>query len=67
MEQQKIDRINALAKKAKTDGLTPEEEAEREDLRNEYRASIRESLQTHLDNTYIVDEKGVKKKLKKKD
>ena len=59
MEQHKIDRINELARKAKADGLTLEEEAEREGLRAEFRAAIR-------DNTYVGDEKGNKTKLKKK-
>ena len=66
MEQHKIDRINELARKAKADGLTLEEEAEREGLRAEYRAAIRESLTAHLDNTYLVDGQGNKTKLKKK-
>ena len=50
----------------KADGLTLEEEAEREGLRAEFRAAIRESLTAHLDNTYMMDEKGNKTKLKKK-
>lgn len=66
MDQKKIDRINELAKKAKTVGLTPEEHAERNELRNEYVASVRLNLQAQLDNTYVVDGKGVKRKLKKK-
>ena len=66
MEQHKIDRINELARKAKADGLTLEEEAEREGLRAEYRAAIRERLTAHLENTYVVDQHGNKTKLKKK-
>ena len=66
MEQHKIDRINALARKAKADGLTLEEEAEREALRAEYRAAIRESLTAHLERTYVVDAQGNKRKLKRK-
>ena len=67
MEQYKIDRINALAKKAKTVGLTAEEEAERAVLRREYIDSVVGSLKGHLDNTYLVDEKGNKTKLQKKE
>ena len=66
MEQKKIDRINELARKAKAEGLTPEEEAERSLLRREYIDSVVSGLKGHLDNTYLVDEKGVKTKLKKK-
>lgn len=64
MDQSKIDRINALAKKAKSVGLTPEETAERDVLRQEYVAAVRRNLRSQLDNTYIVDEKGNKRKLK---
>lgn len=67
MKQQHIDRINELARKAKTaEGLTEDEHAERETLRKAYIAEFRQSLQTQLDNTYIVDHKGNKKKLEKK-
>ena len=67
MEKAKIDRINELARKARTAGLTPEEEAERNELRNEYVAAVRLSLEAQLGNTYLVDEKGNKRKLQKKD
>ena len=67
MEQYKIDRINELAKKAKTVGLTEEEQAERAVLRREYIDSIVGSLKGYLDNTYLVDEKGNKTKLQKKE
>lgn len=66
MKQEHIDRINELARKAKTDGLTAEETEERDRLRKAYIADFRKSLETHLDNTYIVDAKGNKTKLKKK-
>lgn len=67
MKQQHIDRINELAKKAKTEeGLTPEEHEERKILRQAYIDEFRKSLQNQLDNTYIVDHKGNKTKLKKK-
>ena len=63
MEQKKIDRINELAKKQKTEGLTEEELAEQKVLRREYIDSFKASLISQLNNIYIVDEKGNKKKL----
>ena len=60
-----IARINALAKKAKTVGLTDEELAERDKLRRIYIDSVKANLVGHLDNTYVVNEKGNKKPLKK--
>ena len=66
MTQDKIDRINALARKAKAEGLTPEEEVERAALRREYIDSVKASLVGHLDNTYFVEKDGSKTKLKKK-
>lgn len=64
MEQKKIDRINELAHKAKTpEGLTPEETAERATLRQEYLNSVMGNLRRELDNTWIVDEHGNKRKL----
>ncbi|MCI8525902.1 MAG: DUF896 domain-containing protein [Oscillospiraceae bacterium] len=66
MEQSRIDRINALARKAKAEGLTPAEEAERAQLRQEYLASVRRNLRAQLDNIYLVDEQGNKTKLKPK-
>lgn len=67
MEQSKIDRINELARKAKTVGLTEEEQAERAALRREYIDSMVGSLKSNLDNVYFVDEKGNKTKLGKKE
>ena len=67
MNQEKIDRINELARKAKTpEGLTPEELAERDVLRREYIDSYKRSLIGQLDNTYIQYPDGSKKKLEKK-
>ncbi|MBC5748190.1 DUF896 domain-containing protein [Dysosmobacter sp. NSJ-60] len=67
MEQKQIDRINELARKAKTpEGLTEWEEIERAALRREYIDSVLGSLRGQLDNTYLVDEKGQTHKLKKK-
>ena len=66
MEQSKIDRINALAKKAKTEGLTPEETAERKALREEYIADFRGSLKAQLDNTVELNPDGTAYRLKQK-
>lgn len=66
MEQHKIDRINALARKAKAEGLTEEELRERDALRREYIDSMTGSLRSQLDNTYLVDSQGRKTKLRKK-
>lgn len=65
MKQEKIDRINALARKAKSEGLTAEEIAEQKILRREYIDSVKQNLKAQLDNTYLVDENGNKRKLKK--
>jgi len=58
MEKKLIDRINELAHKAKTVGLTDEELTERERLRNEYRAAFRRNLVGTLEHTVIVDSEG---------
>lgn len=67
MNQDKIDRINELAWKSRTEGLTEEETAEREQLREEYVSSVRQSLESHLENIYVKDEDGNEQKLQKKE
>lgn len=66
MEKAKIQRINFLASKAKTEGLTQEEKQEQQALRNEYREGFRKNLTAQLENTYIIDESGNKTKLKRR-
>ena len=61
-----ISRINELAIKAKNEGLTAEETAERDKLRRIYIDSVKASLVGHLENTYIVNPDGTKKKVGKK-
>ena len=61
-----IKRINELAKKAKTEGLTEEEIVERDKLRRIYINSVVGNLEAELKNTYVMDEKGNKRKLSKK-
>ena len=68
MKQEQIDRINELARKAKTpEGLTEEEKAEQAVLRRAYIDSVLGNLKSQLDHTYIVDEQGNKRKLEKKE
>ena len=64
MKKEDIDCINELARKAKTVGLTPEENEERAVLRRAYIDSVVGDLRQQLDNTYIVDSKGNKRKLR---
>ena len=61
-----IARINELAKKAKTDGLTPEELQERDKLRRIYIDSVKSNLVGQLENTYLVRPDGTKQKLEHK-
>lgn len=58
MEAEKIDRINALAHKAKSVGLTEEEKKERELLRKEYLASVRMNLRSQLDSIDVKMDDG---------
>lgn len=66
MTDEKINRINELARKQKTVGLTEEEKAEQYTLRREYIDSFKRSLVGQLENTYIVDPDGNKRKVTKK-
>lgn len=66
MTEERIARINELAKKSRETGLSEAEKAEQAELRAEYIESYTRSLRAQLDNTYIVDEQGNKRKLEKK-
>jgi len=58
MDQKKIDRINALARKSKAEGLTEEEKKEQALLRQEYIAIVRRNLRGQLDNIDVVNPDG---------
>ena len=58
-----IARINALAAKAKTEGLTEEELVERDKLRRIYIDSVKANLVGQLENTYVVGPDGQKRKI----
>ena len=64
--QEQINRINELARKSKAEGLTEEEKAEQSTLRRAYIDAVKASLTANLDNTYVMDAKGNKRKLGKK-
>ena len=64
MTDEKIQRINALAKKAKAEGLTDEEKQEQQTLREDYVADFRRSLKAQLDNTVVLNPDGTSYKLK---
>ena len=58
MNQEKIDRINELARKSKAEGLTEEEKQEQTILRQEFIASVRMNLKAQLDNIDMVNPDG---------
>ncbi|MBR5490090.1 MAG: DUF896 domain-containing protein [Oscillospiraceae bacterium] len=66
MLQKKLDRINELARLKKERELTPEELSEQASLRKEYIAEWRAGAISLLENTFIVDEKGNKTPLARK-
>ena len=59
--EEKIARINALARKAKAEGLTDDEREEQAQLRRDYIDSVKANLKSQLDSLYVLDEKSGKK------
>ena len=64
--EEKIARINALARKARTEGLTEAEKTEQAALRREYVKAVKQSLQANLDHTLIQTPDGKRRRLEKK-
>ena len=58
MKQKRLDRINELARKQKTIGLTDEEKAEQKKLREEYLVDFRKTLRGQLENISFVEADG---------
>lgn len=56
LKKEKIERINQLARKAKSEGLTDEEKSEQEQLRKEYIEKFREHFRSHLDRVKFVED-----------
>lgn len=67
MTEELLKRINFLAQKSKTEGLTEDEKEEQKNLRMQYIAEFRQGMQNTLDNVYVLDKNGQKKKIQKKD
>lgn len=63
MEKKKIDRINFLAHKSKTEGLSDSEKIEQQKLRDEYRAYMKNGYMAQLNRVYITEPDGTTKKL----
>ncbi len=61
-----LKRINFLAKKSREEGLSEDEKAEQAILRQKYIKLFRQGMENTLSGVYIMDEKGNKKKLEKK-
>lgn len=58
MDQKTIDRINELARKSKSAGLSQEEKEEQARLRQEYIAAIRGNLRAQLDQIDVQEQDG---------
>ncbi len=68
MTEEKIARINELARKSRTpQGLTGEEKAEQAALRREYIDAVKRNLQAQLDHTVIMEPDGTRRKLTRKE
>ena len=58
LDPKKIERINELARKKKTVGLTQVEQYEQLLLRQEYLEAFRGGMRNHIEGLKIVDEDG---------
>lgn len=67
MTQEKIQRINELARKSRDRGLTEEEKAEQQALRREYVEAMKQSLKSQLDASVVIRPDGSSYRLTQKD
>jgi len=58
LTKEKLERINYLAKKAKSETLTQEEKREQQELRQEYLQSIRQSFTNQITSVTVIDPDG---------
>lgn len=66
MTKEQVGRINVLGRKARAEGLTDEEKAEQAQLRRQYIDEFKANVQVTLDNTYIQEKDGTKRKLERR-
>lgn len=65
--QEKIDRINLLARKSRSESLTEAEKDEQRKLRAEYIEAFKQSLVSQLENTTIIEPDGTRRKVRRRD
>lgn len=58
LSSEKMARINELAKKSKSEGLTLVEQKEQKELREEYLERFRGGMRNHIEGMKVVDEEG---------
>ncbi|CAM3742949.1 DUF896 domain-containing protein [Alkalicoccus chagannorensis] len=58
ISQDKLNRINELARKSKQEGLSLKEQKEQKELRQEYLDNVRSSFRNQLNSVKVVDEEG---------
>ena len=66
MTEELLSRINELARKSRSEGLTEAEKAEQAELRQQYIKGFRQGFENTMNNVYIMDKDGNKKKVEKK-
>jgi len=66
MNEELLKRINELSRKQRSEGLTPEELKEQQELRAEYLKAFRAHFTDVLENTYLQRPDGTKEKVQRK-
>ena len=67
MEHALIERINELARKSRSEGLTAEEKAEQQALRSQYLKEFRQGMEAMLEGVRLQRPDGRIKPLQKKE
>lgn len=66
MDKEQVERINALARKSRTEGLSEEEKEEQQRLRTQYIHEFRQNMEHTLQSVRVQQPDGSVKPLKKK-